>query len=398
MARAWMRPDTRQWYVLHGGKGKTLVGPDKKAAEYLANKINVEDAQRRAGLIPKENPALLKKPQIERLDEFWNYYSQWSAQNHRPGSQKRYRSIIRNLQIFLREHFAQISRLDQLEPFVFEKYKMYRKDTPVAKNGYPLSPQIAKKLTKAGRPPRPARDTTVNVELAIFRAIFNQAVDKGFLVINPTKGVQELEIRQEAPKRILSKDEAEKFLKDVRKVDAGDYDMYSLLLHTGTRIGELQHIHESNVDLAKRVIHIRPFEFLNPITGQKTWWSAKSKRDRGRRDVPIDDVAFEILSRRLKDAKNRKDPFVFGPYIDTNKFEKRARNRLKRHMKAIGIEDIKGPHNLRHTFISWLAMAGMPKESIMDIVGHVEDDTFEIYRHTTPEHRAGLLDALDLDL
>src|SRR5437773_7811980 len=100
MARAWMRPDTEIWYVLHGKRGKIKVGRDKKAAEYLAKKIEVEEAQRRAGLLPKADATLLKKPLIEKLDDYWNYYLQWSKQNHRPNSQKRYGSILRNLQIF----------------------------------------------------------------------------------------------------------------------------------------------------------------------------------------------------------------------------------------------------------------------------------------------------------
>lgn len=69
MARAWMRPDTGVWYVLHGKRGKIKVGPDKKAAEYLAKKIEVEEAQRRAGLLPKGDPSLLKKPIIEKLED-----------------------------------------------------------------------------------------------------------------------------------------------------------------------------------------------------------------------------------------------------------------------------------------------------------------------------------------
>ena len=120
MARAWQRPDTDQWYVLHGRRGKIKVGPDKKAAQFLAQKINVDDAKRRAGLLPKEDPALLRRPSIEGLEDYLNYYLQWSEQNHRQSSQKRYRSIIRNLRIFLGKGFPQATRLDQLEPLVFE--------------------------------------------------------------------------------------------------------------------------------------------------------------------------------------------------------------------------------------------------------------------------------------
>ena len=395
MARAWMRPDTGIWYVLHGKKGKIKVGRDKKAAEFLAKKIEVEEAQRRAGLLPKEDPGLLRKPLIEKLDDFWNYYLQWSKQNHRPNSQKRYGSILRNLQIFLRSRFPQITRLDELEPLVFEKYKLYRKETLIARNGYPLSPAIIKKLQKEGRPAAPARDTTVNVELEIYRAIFNHATDKGFLNKNPLKGVRHLEVREVTEERVLTKDEAERFLKNVRNEDPEHYDIFSLLLHTGMRLGEVRHLAWQNVDLKNRVIHIRPFEFVNPLNAQKTFWSAKSKHDRGKREIPIDDTVLEILERRRKETK---DTFVFAPYTDPGKWNKKIRLLVMKYMKAIGIPEFTRPHWLRHTFISWLAMAGKPKESIMDVVGHVEEDTFERYRHTTKEHRASLLDAVEISL
>jgi integrase len=395
MARAWKRPDTGIWYVLHGLRGKIKIGPDKKAADYLAQKINVEDAQRRAGLIPKDDPSLLKKPSIEGLEDYFNYYLQWSQQNHRPASHKRYRSILRNLRIFLAAKFPQATTLSELEPLVFEKYKLYRKETLIARNGSPLTPAIAKKLEKAGRPPKPARDTTVNVELEIFRAIFNHASEKGFIPKNPLKGVRRLEVREVTEKLILTREEAARFLKYVRKVDPGYYDIFSLILHTGMRLGEVRHLAWQNVDLKTRFIYIRPFEFVSPLTQEKTFWSAKSKHDRGKREIPIDKVAFEILSRLNKGAK---DIFVFAPYTQPEQWNKKVRRRLITHMTAIGMPKFTHPHWLRHTFISWLSMAGMPKESIKDIVGHVDDETFELYRHTTKEHKKGLLDELHLDV
>ena len=124
-------------------------------------------------------------------------------------------------------------------------------------------------------------------------------------------------------------------------------------------------------------------------------WAAKSKHRRGKREIPIDPIVRKILKRRQKATK---DMFVFSPYTNPNQFEKKVRRRLMRYMKALGKPDFTHVHWLRHTFISWLAMAGVPKETIMDIVGHVEEDTFERYRHTTAEHRASAVGAVNLDL
>ncbi len=49
MAKPYFRKDTRTWYV-RNGKEKIRVGKDKKSAEHLARKINIQNAEGAAGI------------------------------------------------------------------------------------------------------------------------------------------------------------------------------------------------------------------------------------------------------------------------------------------------------------------------------------------------------------
>ena len=52
-----------------------------------------------------------------------------------------------------------------------------------------------------------------------------------------------------------------------------------------------------------------------------------------------------------------------------------------------------GPHTLRHTFCSHLAMAGAPVTAIRDLAGHSSVAITQRYMHLAP---AGLMSAIDL--
>ena len=181
MASIWQRPDTGTYYVLHGKTGRIRVGKDKKSAKFLADKINVEEAERRAGLIPKEENRYIRKHSIESIEGFFAEYKEYSRVNHRPSTSKRYASIISNFKDFLKKSYPNIINLEQLEPLIFEKYKIHRKTTPINRNGSP----VTKKQLKRKRPGKNlqpcARDKTVNVELEILKTIFKYALEKGFV-------------------------------------------------------------------------------------------------------------------------------------------------------------------------------------------------------------------------
>jgi integrase len=71
--------------------------------------------------------------------------------------------------------------------------------------------------------------------------------------------------------------------------------------------------------------------------------------------------------------------------------------------------DLRGPHDLRHTFATWLEDDGIPARVIDELMGHAAtrrsswaaeemSATGAVYRHTTTEMEARVLRALDMRL
>jgi integrase len=66
-----------------------------------------------------------------------------------------------------------------------------------------------------------------------------------------------------------------------------------------------------------------------------------------------------------------------------------------------------GPHDLRHTFSTWLEDAGIPTRVIDELMGHQRSQRRELdgasrvgtrYRHTTPQMAGRVVDAIDARL
>jgi len=113
-------------------------------------------------------------------------------------------------------------------------------------------------------------------------------------------------------------------------------------------------------------------------------WAPKSGTKKGLRQIPMHDKVHEVLKERKENA-GKASQFVF-PGKNGGVLRTKLRRELMRATKAIGIPEFTRVHDLRRTFISFMAMRGVPRDTIKDIVGHVDDETYEIYRETSPEH------------
>ena len=61
---------------------------------------------------------------------------------------------------------------------------------------------------------------------------------------------------------------------------------------------------------------------------------------------------------------------------------------MVRATRAIGMPEFTRVHDLRRTFISFMAMQGVPRDTIKDIVGHVDDETYEQWTAKTSAAQA----------
>ena len=74
-----------------------------------------------------------------------------------------------------------------------------------------------------------------------------------------------------------------------------------------------------------------------------------------------------------------------------------TRRRFEAACRRAGLVDFHF-HDLRHTFASWLVMAGVPLPTVSDLMGHKSITMTMRYAHLSPTHRLEAIQSLDKNL
>jgi site-specific recombinase XerD len=101
------------------------------------------------------------------------------------------------------------------------------------------------------------------------------------------------------------------------------------------------------------------------------------------------------LVAALKEARHLRGPLVLYGDDGSPLTEGQVQGFVRRAAQKAGLFN-NGPHMLRHTFCSHLAMLGAPTRAIQELAGHQELTTTQRYMHLSPaalETAIRLLDA-----
>ena len=168
---------------------------------------------------------------------------------------------------------------------------------------------------------------------------------------------------------------------------------YLLMLNTGLRTGEALGLLNSDVDLERKVLHIRQGvkevrkrNGVQPKKG-KVLKVGKPKTETSKRDVPLNSAAVEAI-------RELRSEFYFGedtPLIpDENGDYTRPLNFRKRYYRILQAAGIvkKGLHSLRHTFATNLvngvkqpdgSLKSLTPRQVADLLGHSTSEITELY-------------------
>jgi len=215
---------------------------------------------------------------------------------------------------------------------------------------------------------------TVNKVIMIFKTILNDAVKTNHLLKNPIKGYPEL---KELPRNFTywSKDEVKQFLSANR--NHTNYDLYSVTLNLGLRLGEVLGLCWDWVDFESSNITIS--RTLSRGGLQNTTKNHES------RFLPMNDLVRGLLLKRR--IKQNKSPFIFcdndGKPLPYDHVTNRT---FLKAQKNAGLKNIIRFHDLRHTFASHFMMNGGNIYTLQKILGHKDIKTTMIYAHLDREY------------
>ena len=172
------------------------------------------------------------------------------------------------------------------------------------------------------------------------------------------------------------------------------------MLLTGMRTAEVCGLRWSDIDFAKKVIHVRRNRLYTKEFGiyEKEPKTATSLRDIPMPDALIDDLI--IYMEWFRQADERFDERLAEYYLAANLyrlpvFPHSVGQYLKRYEKAWQMKEVTC-HGLRHTYCSLLLSQNVPIQTVSKYMGHSDSTvTLKVYSHFIPDTQDTALTVLN---
>ena len=206
-----------------------------------------------------------------------------------------------------------------------------------------------------------------------------QAVEWELIARNPFSEVKKVKVREQ-DFDYWTPEERDLFLSRCCVEDPEFADAVLVACHTGLRLGELAGLTWNAIDFNRRVFFVKDTycyklkkEFNHTKTHDKAIY------------LPMNQSVIETLTRR---KACRQSVTVFPRDL-----LKDAAEKLQGRCRKYGVRPIRF-HDLRHTFASCLAMAGVDLMVIMDLMRHKGYHMTLRFAHLHPDHLRGATDVL----
>jgi integrase len=227
-------------------------------------------------------------------------------------------------------------RLNEISPFLIERYKQERRET----------------VTKRNKTRSPS---SVNRELEVLSHALSMAFDNDKIPQNPCRKVRKLRT-DGGRERYLTEDEEQRLMVALEDSPVHLKRFVILAIETGLRKGELLDLHVTQVSFTANEIHL-----------------IQSKTDKPK-TIPMSSTARAVL-QEMQDRNHKNFPYFFNV--------KDVKNSFTSACKRAGIEDFR-INDLRHTAATRWRQAGADEFTVMRLLGHTRVNTSAIYAHSTP--------------
>ncbi len=225
---------------------------------------------------------------------------------------------------------------------------------------------------------------TINHALAVIRQAFNAAKKAGIYAgDNPSSQVKRLK-KDNRRIRFLTREEASVLFQRLGECKTQNlYDMSLLALNCGLRAGEIFSLQRIDIDFNNKKIAIRDPKGVFNRFANMTAAVYDMLNHRAANLAPQDYIFLSEKGEKINEISNQ-----FQRIVDSLGFNDGVADRRNRVVF----------HTLRHTFASWLAMAGVDIYTIKELMGHSDIKMTQRYMHLAPNKFTSAIAVLDTPL
>ena len=154
-------------------------------------------------------------------------------------------------------------------------------------------------------------------------------------------------------------------------------DIVRFGIGTGLRLGELTSLKWDAIDLENKLITVRNADDFTTKSGHE-------------RSIPVAGEAYEILINLYAKRESEGNDYVFqsrrGRKGDKSKLNgEYVSKRFLHYVRLAKLPEGLSFHSLRHTYISWMIMQGVPVPVVQKLAGHADIKTTMGYAHLAPD-------------
>ena len=222
---------------------------------------------------------------------------------------------------------------------------------------------------------------TLNNTLSVFNSVLAVAKAWGVIEAVPVRGKW---VKMTMPSMAFYDfDEYDRLRAAARELGPRQELVVLLAGDAGLRSGEIRALRWSSIDFSRGLLTIERAYSLDQVLAPKS-----------------DKIRTVPMTARLREALQNHHAIrgehtnVLVNNVGKPPAESRVRDWLNAAQRRAGLAE-KGPHTLRHTFCSQLAMTGAHVMEIKTLAGHTKLETTQRYMHLTPRALRGAVDRLE---
>jgi integrase len=327
---------------------KSAQTSNRRAAEQIEAAFKVKLAKGEVDLH-------VEKKYIPTFGAAITEFLHWSKTEHaaKPATTRRYETSSKALLSFFGN-----TLLDRISPDEVEKFKQWR----IKQKKQPPNRKL-KKNSKATTK-ETIKPSTVNRELACLKIVFNYFIKQDAIAKNPVSRVKFLQENNEIFAVLNQDDERLYLMASSQPLQ----DVATMMLETGARPEEIYRLQKQDVNLDGGF-----------------WQIPDGKTKAARRRIPLTARAISVLQSRIANTKGEY-LFIGGRSGDEDKPIVKLNNAHNGAIKRAGLKKFR-LYDLRHTFASRMAMAGVDLVTLAALLGHSRVQMVMRYAHPIEEHK-----------